>query len=350
MNLGNRMDRKLLVGLLLLAMPGFAAQSAQGGLAGRVIDPDGNGVLRLEAEVTLTDTTSGEKFVGRMTRDGNYQVSGLPPGSYDIDLNVPSRIYERYSRRVTVVEAGARTPLDLRLQWGMNLGTIGDDPLLQGSDLRAKTKNIDGPVPRVAGKPDLSGVWINFGDSYAGAVPMQPWAQEMFDELSKIKQDTPGAYCLPQSGLMTTTNYPYKFVQTPTLLVQLIEDMVISHRQIHMDGRGHPDPDEWNPSWFGHSIGHWEGETLVVETAGFNEVTPGFGIHTEQLRVTEKFTRLSNGLMEIEIRAEDPQAWTGPWVRKLRAGLAEGTEIVEFVCAEGAPAHAATRAPWKARP
>jgi hypothetical protein len=260
-------------------------------------------------------------------------------------------LYERFGRSGVVISAGASTVLDLRLDWGMNLGTVGDDPLLQGSDLRARTKNVDGPVPHTAdGKPDLTGVWTNFGDSFAGAAPMQPWAQQMFDEWKKIKQDNPGAYCLPQSGLMTMTNYPYKFVQTPTLIVQLIEDMVISHREVYLDGRGHPDPDEWNPSWYGHSIGHWEGETLVIETAGFNENTPGFGIHSEALKVTERYRRTSYGRMDIEIVAEDPDAWTGPWSRKRQAGLVEGTEIVEFVCAEGAPSRASQRAPWKARP
>jgi hypothetical protein len=149
---------------------------------------------------------------------------------------------------------------------------------------------------------------------------------------------------------MTMTNYPYKFVQTPRLIVQLVEDMVISHRQIHLDGRAHPKPEEWNPSWYGHSIGRWEGDTLVVETVGFNESTPGFGIHTESLKITERFTRTSRGRMRITVTAEDPEAWTAPWVREREAGLAEGTEIVEFVCAEGAPAQSAKRAPWRARP
>jgi Carboxypeptidase regulatory-like domain len=336
--------------LMLFAIPAMA-QVAGGTLSGRVVDRDGNAVARLEAAVTLTDAATGKSFVGHLSRDGQYKVEGLPAATYDLDLTVPSRIYEPYSRKAVVIRATESVLLELRLDWGMNLGTIGDDPLLQGSDLRAKTRNVNGPAPRTpAGRPDLSGVWINFGDSYAGAVPMQPWAQTMFDEVRKIRQDTPGAYCLPQSGLMTTTNYPYKFVQTPTLVVQLIEDMVISHRQIYLDGRGHPDPDAWNPSWFGHSIGRWEGDTLVVETTGFNEVTPGFGIHTESLAVTEKYTRRSYGLLDIEITAVDKDAWTGPWQRSIRAGLAEGTEIVEFVCAEGAPAHAALRAPWKARP
>ncbi len=332
----------------LLASAMFTVQA--GTLTGKLLDPDGKLAERLESEITLTDA-SGKAFVGQVRRDGSYQVNDLPAGVYSIDLNLPTRLFERYGRAGVEVPVTGTQTLDLRLEWGMNLGTVADDPLMQGADLRAKTKNIDGPVPRMPdGKPSLRGVWINMGDSYAGAIPMQPWAQKMHDEWRKIPQDNPGAYCLPQAGLPTVTNYPYKFVQTPEVIVQLVEDMVISHRQIHMDGRAHPDSDAWNPSWYGHSIGRWEGDTLVVETVGFNETTTGFGIHTEALKVTEKFTRTSYGRMDVEVIAEDAEAFTGPWVRKRQAGLAEGTEIVEFVCAEGQPAHAATRAPWKARP
>ncbi|MBK7115213.1 MAG: carboxypeptidase regulatory-like domain-containing protein [Proteobacteria bacterium] len=340
-----------LLALLALTAQGatLAAQDAPGVLEGRLSDPDGRRVERLEADIVLTGPQG--RAVGRARADGSYRIEPIVPGTYTLALELPTRIFERYERAGVVVRPGRNEALDLTLTWGMNLGTVGDDPLMQGVDLRAKTRNVDGPVPRTAdGRPDLSGVWVNFGDSYAGAIPMQPWAQQMHDEWRKIRQDNPGAYCLPQSGLMTMTNYPYKFVQTPGLIVQLIEDMVISHRQIHLDGRGHPDPDQWNPSWYGHSIGRWEGDTLVVETVGFNESTPGFGIHSESLKVTDRFTRTSRGRLRITVTAEDPEAWTAPWVREREAGLAEGTEIVEFVCAEGAPAQSAKRAPWRARP
>jgi hypothetical protein len=342
--------RKSVAILVSLLGACLVAQALAGSLSGRVVDPDGKAVQRLASDITVLDA-AGRRFVGRLSGDGSYRVDSLPAGTYSLDLDLPTRLFERFARAGVVVGATDKVVLDLRLDWGMNLGTVGDDPLLQGSDLRAKTKDIDGPVPRTAdGKPDLSGVWTNFGDSLAGAAPMKPWAQKLFDEWKQIKQDNPGAYCLPQSGLMTLTNYPYKFVQTPQLIVQLVEDTVISHRQIFLDGRGHPPAEVWNPSWFGHSIGRWEGDTLVVETVGFNDKTPGFGIHTESLKIVEKFRRTSRGRLEIEVTAEDPEAWTGPWTRKKLAGLVEGSEIVEFVCAEGQPAHSAKRAPWKARP
>jgi hypothetical protein len=89
---------------------------------------------------------------------------------------------------------------------------------------------------------------------------------------------------------------------------------------------------------------------LVVDTVGYNEVTPGFSIHSEKLHVVERYTRLSHGVMQIELMAEDPEAWTGPYTKKWTAGLAEGTEIVEFVCAEGYASKVSQRSPWKGRP
>jgi Carboxypeptidase regulatory-like domain len=194
-----RLSIDLLFGLATLAA---SVPLCAGVLAGRVVDPDGRAVERLEAQIEVTDS-AGRVFTGKVAQDGRYEVAALPAGTYSMDLNLPTRIFERYGRAGVVVAADATTQLELRLEWGMNLGTVGDDPLLQGSDLRARTRNIEGPVPRTPeGLPDLSGIWTNIGDSYAGAAPMQPWAQQVFDEWRKIKQDTPGAYCLPQSGVL----------------------------------------------------------------------------------------------------------------------------------------------------
>ncbi|MFM1885580.1 MAG: hypothetical protein RL026_737 [Pseudomonadota bacterium] len=347
------MTRTLWAGIAALcASLAVAAQGAGGSLSGRISDPDGKPVVRLEADITLTNPATGAKFAGRMDREGRYRIADVPAGSYDLDLAIPSRLYERYQRANVAVASGQAATLDLQVDWGMNLGTIGDDPLLQAADLRSKTKDVDGPVPRTAeGKPDLTGIWINIGDAITPpAMPLQPWAQELFDKWRQVKQDNPGAYCLPQTGLMSLANYPYKLVQTPQVIVQMMEDIVPGYRQIHMDGRKHPSADEWNPSWFGHSIGWWEGDTLVVDTQGFNEKTPGFGIHTEKLHLVERYTRLSRGRMRMELTIMDEDAFTRPLKRVFDIGLVEGTEIVEYVCAEGVQSHASQRAPWQHRP
>jgi hypothetical protein len=336
----------------LLAPLGAVAKEAPGSMTGRVLDPDGVLVLRMETPVTLTNTANGLSIVGSLAATGIYQVGKIPPGTYSIDLSVPSRLYDRYQRAGVVVVAGKQTQLDLVVPWGMNLGTVGDDPLLQGADLRAKTKNIEDPIKRMPdGKPDLSGVWTNIGSAAPPpAMPLQPWAQKMADELAKLKQDNAGAYCLPQVAIPSLMNYPSRFVQAADRIIQITEDMDPGYRQIFMDGRSHPNPDDWNPSWYGHSVGHWEGDTLVIDTVGFNDITPGFGVHSEKLHLVERYTRLNRGRMQIELLAEDADAFTGPFTRKWMAGLADDTEIVEFVCAEGYASKAMQRAPWKGRP
>jgi Carboxypeptidase regulatory-like domain len=347
------MSRFLLACLLSLLGAGTVmAQGAAGSLAGQINDPDGKPVERLETAVTLTNPATGAKVAGRMDKSGKYLIDKVPAGTYDLEVIIPSRLFERYQRANVVVNAGQQTRLDFRVEWGMNLGTIGDDPLLQAADLRSKTKDIDGPVPRTAdGKPDLSGVWINMGDAITPPpMPMKPWAQELHDKWREVKQDNPGAYCLPQTGLISLANYPYKLVQTPQVIVQMIEDTVPGFRQIHMDGRKHPGEEEWNPSWWGHSIGHWDGDTLVVDTQGFNEKTPGFGIHTEKLHLVERYTRLSRGRMRLELTIMDEEAFTKPLTRVIDIALVEGTEIIEYVCAEGNQSHASQRAPWRHRP
>ena len=162
------MHRKFLVSLLLCAASWTAAIAGEplGALTGRVTDPDGGLVVRLETDVTLTNAATGAAVKGRLGKDGTYTVPAVPPGTYSLDLSVPSRIYERYQRANVVIGPGKPTTLDIRIVWGMNLGTVGDDPLLQGADLRSKTKNVNAPAPRTAdGKPDLSGVWTNIGDA-----------------------------------------------------------------------------------------------------------------------------------------------------------------------------------------
>jgi hypothetical protein len=339
-------------GVATVVAASLQAAQPTGSMKGSVLDADGGLVSRLETDFTLTESATGKTVKGHLDRDGHYVVGKLPAGSYSVDLVLPSRLYDRYQRANVVVAPGKTLELDLHIPWGMNLGTFGDDPLLQGADLRAKTKNVDGPIDRLPdGHPDLSGVWTSISDGFAPpAMPMKPWAQAMADELSKLKQDNAGAYCLPQVAVPTLMAYPMRFVVARDRIVQLIEDMDPGYRQFFMDGRPHPDPAAWNPAWYGHSVAHWEGDTLVVDTTGFNEITPGFGIHTENLHTVEKYTRISHGRMQVELFAEDPDAWTAPHTRKWMLGLVDDTEIVEFVCAEGHASEVSKRAPWKGRP
>ena len=205
------------------------------------------------------------------------------------------------------------------------------------------------------GKVDFSGVWYNVPPPMEVRVallpPMQPWAGDMYKQLQKLYPQGPQAYCLPQHAVPTALLFPYKVVQTKELMVHLTEATTPGHRQVFMDGRPHPPADEWNPAWMGHSIARWEGDTLVIDSTGFNEVTPGFGVHTEKLHVVERWRRPSLGQLEVEITATDPDAWTGEFRMSFSAALVPKEEILEFVCPENNvdPLHFGGLG-WKGRP
>ena len=166
-----------------------------------------------------------------------------------------------------------------------------------------------------------------------GEIPLLPWAKKLLD--SRKPQDDPHAACMPMGVPRQAGEYPWRFIPyRKTHLFILWEGNIHSYRQIFMDGRSHPNPDDWNPSWHGHSIGRWDGDTLVIDNVGFNDITPGFAIHSEKLHVIERIRRPSINRLEIEITAEDPDAWTGPWTTVRYGSLAPDHEILEFVCPE----------------
>jgi hypothetical protein len=205
--------------------------------------------------------------------------------------------------------------------------------------------NLSAPTPRTAdGKPDISGLWLTRGiyigdiakDLKPGEVPFQPWAQELYkhrrDTLSK---EDPTGRCIP-GGVprSTAVPYPFKILTTPNIVVVLYE-AVHAYRQIFTDGR--PLPKDPNPNWLGYSIGHWEGDTLVVDSAGFNDnVWLDNNGHpaTESLRVTERFRRTDFGHMSVEILIDDPKAYTKPWTVTLPLVFQPDTELLEYICPE----------------
>ena len=156
-----------------------------------------------------------------------------------------------------------------------------------------------------------------------------PWAQA---EMKKPGRMSPNAFCLPQGPKLGAAN-PFKIVQAPKTLVILNEDIFVYH-QIHLDGR--EPPKDADPTWMGYSIGHWEGDALVVESTNFNDKSwlPFGRPHTEQLKVTERFRRPDEGNLEYEITYDDPGTFTKPWTMKAVTNLLVGDEIGEYVCTE----------------
>ena len=123
-------------------------------------------------------------------------------------------------------------------------------------------------------------------------------------------------------------------MQTPDLMVMLYESQT-TFRQVFLDGRPHPkDP---QPSWMGYSIGRWDGDTLVIETMGFNDQTwlDGWGHpHSEAMRLTERLTRRDFGHMDIEIVIDDPKAYTRPLRYVQSQVLQPDTDLLEYICTE----------------
>jgi hypothetical protein len=233
--------------------------------------------------------------------------------------------------------------------------------------------NLAAPAPRALdGKPDLSGVWMHeltsvaemkrlYGDLIEAAIkvdvpgmeigtqhkyafnilldftqkesPMRPAAAEAMRHLSATND--PAKVCTEIGGipLIDLLSEPIKIVQSPRLTVMLYEVGNV-HRQIYTDGRDLPKEFDF-PAFLGYSIGRWEGDTLVVETAGFNDKTAldlmGHP-HSEALRVTERYHRRDFGHMDVEMTFDDPKMYTRPFVIKVPHDLLADADIFESFC------------------
>jgi len=166
-------------------------------------------------------------------------------------------------------------------------------------------------------------------------VPFQPWARALY-EYRRDNQFEPHSRCKPSAGpRQLLTPYGVEFVDAPDLKQIFVIDLggPHSYRTIYLDGRGHPPNLE--PTYYGHSIGHWEGDTLVVDSRGYNE---GFWFdrtglpHTEQLHMTERFTRTDSKTIEYKVTLEDPGAYTHAWSTGFVLGWDGQQELFEYLC------------------
>ena len=225
-------------------------------------------------------------------------------------------------------------------------------------------------VPRASdGKPDLTGVWQggstqrgNWEDANGGTgvggtgrnptapvvlssndrpagregAPYQEWAaKKVLESFNKRGIDDPTARCLPGGVPRSVTIglFPQQFVQTPKQIVILYEYMNV-FRIIPLNATH---PDDLVPSYMGDSVGHWEGDTLVVDVTGINDKTwlAGTGtFHSEDLHITERYTRVNSDRIDYEVTMVDPKVLTKPWTLRSSLMLREGTRIQEYVCAE----------------
>ena len=200
-------------------------------------------------------------------------------------------------------------------------------------------------IPRLPnGKPDLNGVWerpyvpgmARSGKDQEGpwTLPFTPWGAQTFKNYDVTKFDYTG-HCLPQ-GLTRSMNspFPIEIFQTTKRMAVLYEAWNVFH-VVPTDGRGHPK--DTNPTWMGNSAGGWDGDTLVVDTIGYNEeswLDQDGHPHTEALHTTERFTRTNEYTLRYEVTIDDPGAYTMPWTNSYLIPFVPGTELMEYICQE----------------
>jgi hypothetical protein len=228
--------------------------------------------------------------------------------------------------------------------------------------------NLSAPAPRASnGTPDLSGVWaaepsddvkrrlsgdaanpldadLQFISRYALNIladfkpedePIRPEAAAIFRQRKEaLGKDSPTSHCLPGAVPFSSLIAPFKIIQTPRVVVMLLEDNN-PPRQIHTDRRTLP-ADPW-PSWMGYSVGRWENDTLIADTIGFNDrswLDAAGHPHGESLHIVERFQRRDFGHMHVALTIDDPKMYTKPFTVQIIYRLLPDTDVLESVCAE----------------
>jgi hypothetical protein len=260
-----------------------------------------------------------------------------------------------------ILIALAAAPVFLRAQW-LNHRTPGIPRSADGKP------NLAARTPRAAdGRPDLSGLWqtasappdilerfipkatngageeapseyfLNIlSDFKPEEAPLRPDAAALFQQRAlNFTKESPIPHCLPEGmPLVEMAPAPYKIVQTRGVTFMLYERDT-TYRQVYTDGRKLPDDPQ--PSWLGYAVGRWDGDSLVVDSIGFNDrgwLDARGHTHSEALHLTERFHRLDFGHMEVLLTIDDPKTYTKPFTVKLRQHLLPDSDLLESYCAE----------------
>ena len=246
-------------------------------------------------------------------------------------------------------------PLSFAAAWAAILTLTACQSPSANSETAPSAKSTP-PVPRTAdGKPDLNGVWQPGSDkagtweeanqgvgvpeprsgaarvTRGGPPPYQPWAaKKVADSIKLRRADEPVARCIPQLDMPGIALYPIQFVQNAQNIVILIEPRH-NFRLIPLNVKH---PDDLDPAYMGDSVGHWDGDTLVVDVTGFKEQMSGVSIHSDALHIVERFTRSDYNTINYEALVEDPKALTKPYTITSKIMLRPGTRLQEYVCEE----------------
>jgi Carboxypeptidase regulatory-like domain len=305
-----------------------AAANAQ--IAGSIADPFGNPLPN--APIQAKDATTGTVYKAISAASGAYILKDLPAGTYDVSVNIPG--LKGYERKGIAVAATKPTSLNIKLEETSQLSTLGEDSLAIAADAK-KHAPPSGPAPRtIGGKPDLSGIWWSPRTTDPGKPEFLPKAEAVAKQRAdNNRKDSPQARCLPAPVLRLGP--VYETVQSPGVLVIISDDDSPGFHQIYIDGRAHPkDP---MPGWYGNNVGHWDGDTLVVDRIGFTDrvwLDQDAHPHSDQLHVVERYHRPDLGHLETEITVEDPGVLAKPYTMKRVSELAPTEEIFEFICPE----------------
>jgi len=191
---------------------------------------------------------------------------------------------------------------------------------------------------RGRGNPFARNVFGNVGGSTPeGEAPYQPWAKELVTKrMADNSKDNPDAHCLPM-GIMQLDSHPYpkKIIQTPKEVLMIYEASGTTVREIFLDGRPLPKKEDVEPWWNGYSVGHWEGDTLVVETTGLMDdgwLDVRGSPLTSAAKLTERIRRLNYGYLEIKVTIDDPKAYTKPFDAIVYSRIMPTSQPSEFVC------------------
>ena len=170
-------------------------------------------------------------------------------------------------------------------------------------------------------------------------VPFQPWSRALYEyRQATFTKDDPHTRCRPSGGArMFHTPYGFEIIERPESQEVIFLSVGAPHswRIVYMDGRPHPE--EPRPTWYGHSVGHWEGDTLVIDTVGFNErfwLTRTGVPHTSQLHLTERISRPSFHRLRYEVTVDDPGAYAEPWTGGWYMPWGDGNEPFDYLCQE----------------
>jgi len=265
------------------------------------------------------------------------------------------------NRNIWMLIALAAGPALAQAQW-LNHRTSGLPRTPDGKP------NLSAPAPRAAdGRPDLSGLWqtqsappdvlerVTPGvTNGAGEEPVSQYfinilfdfkpedapirpaaAASLLQRMKTFATESPISLCLPDGlPVVETAPAPYKIVQTPGLTLMLYERDT-TYRQVYTDGRKLPEDPQ--PTWLGYSVGKWDGDSLVVDSAGFNDrgwLDARGHSHSEALHLTERFHRLDVGHMEVRLTIDDLQTYTKPFTVVLKQRLLPDSDVLESFCQE----------------